>query len=363
MKVLINRSDAIGDTLLTSPMAQLIKERYPDAKVGFIISEKCRDLFEKHPYVDDIFVWKGVINLKSLISFFWTIKKYKASAFFYVGGSHIPTFFSWFLRIKIRGGLRSKWQSFLFLNHGKRQKRSFVEMHESDYNLHLLRPLDIVYDFSKKSNYKPRIILDKKQRSEAYQYFVQDVKQEKIVFKDDMIFIHPGMTGHTLNWPPENYVKIIARIEKNYPDKYLFVVSYTPADKQYIADFDLEFSKEEYKYLQSKVYKFNGAIKGLRNFINILDRARMIIGPSTGTIHIANSLGIKVVSLYSPIKVQSAKRWGPFDRDQSLTRVVVPDVVCGEQFHCLGDICPYYECMLRIEIADVFKEISDLLES
>ena len=56
MRFLINRTDAIGDNILTMPMAQAIKELFPEAKVGIITSKICQDLYEHHPYYDDVFI-------------------------------------------------------------------------------------------------------------------------------------------------------------------------------------------------------------------------------------------------------------------------------------------------------------------
>ena len=65
MRVLINRSDAIGDTLLTLPMAKLLKEYDPKIHITFIVSKKSINLFANLTYVDEIIEWKdygGTIN-------------------------------------------------------------------------------------------------------------------------------------------------------------------------------------------------------------------------------------------------------------------------------------------------------------
>jgi hypothetical protein len=69
------------------------------------------------------------------------------------------------------------------------------------------------------------------------------------------------------------------------------------------------------------------------------------------------------VALYSPIKVQSAKRWGPIGQGKERIKIIVPDVICGENSTCAGEVCPYFECMAKIEVEDVFKEMMVLLES
>ena len=364
MRILVNRTDAIGDSILTSVIAKLIKEKYPDSHITFIVSPRCEPLFTGHPYIDEIMVWEESVKgrIRNFFNFFLKIKKSKVSTYMYFGGSHTPSFIAWLLRVKIRGGLKSKPVSFLFLNKGIRQKRSLVEMHEADYNMHLLESLDIEYDYSLRDKYQPIIGLQRKEISEAYQHFIQDVKDEGLIFKEKIIFIHPGMMGHTLNWAPKNYARIILRIENKSPNKYLFVISHTPGDKEYFSGVKIELEKNEYEKVRNRTYYFDGSIKGLRNYMSVLARASLYIGPSTGTTHIANILAIKVVTLYSPIKVQSVLRWGPFNRDHSRTRVLVPDVICGEQFFCQGLDCPYYECMTKIEVDDVVMESMELLE-
>ncbi len=93
----------------------------------------------------------------------------------------------------------------------------------------------------------------------------------------------------------------------------------------------------------------------------VLSNADLFVGPSTGTTHLANVLGVKIVTVYSPIKVQTSLRWGPFFRDTETVRVVVPDVVCGEKFQCAGTSCLYYECMEKVEVDEVFESAKQLL--
>jgi hypothetical protein len=69
-----------------------------------------------------------------------------------------------------------------------------------------------------------------------------------------------------------------------------------------------------------------------------------------------------MVGLYSPIKVQSSLRWGPFKRTSDKVKVIVPDVVCGETIHCAGAVCPYHECMAKVEVEDVFMAVKELLD-
>ncbi len=330
MKFVINRSDAIGDLILTTPMAQAIKENFPQAHVSFIISPKCKDILKNHPFVDDIIVLDS--KEKILKRFFLLFKKLKGSKFyFYVGGSSLPNFVAALLFIPFRGGIKSRWPTFLFLNKGVRQRRSEIKKHEVDYNLDLLNPLNIP-----KKKYSPKILL-------------KEIPQNP--FTKEFIVVHPGMTGHTLNWPSENYAKFIELMEQAYPNRFSYVISYTPSDEPYLKDV---------RKLGEKVTFLNGSIKGLENFMGILNQATLFLGPATGTTHIANALGVRQIAIYSPIKVQSAFRWSPFDVENSL--VLAPIVSCPEKVHCRGESCPDFECMRKISVEKVVEAAKVLID-
>lgn len=54
-KILIINRLGIGDVVLTTPLAQAIKELIPAAKVGILVSQKAVDVVANHPYIDDVF--------------------------------------------------------------------------------------------------------------------------------------------------------------------------------------------------------------------------------------------------------------------------------------------------------------------
>ncbi len=53
-KILIINRLGIGDVVLTTPLAQAIKEHI-FAQVGFLVSQKAVDVVTNHPYIDEVF--------------------------------------------------------------------------------------------------------------------------------------------------------------------------------------------------------------------------------------------------------------------------------------------------------------------
>lgn len=363
MKVLINRSDAIGDSILTSSMARAIKEKHPEAKVVFLISARTADIFEKHPFIDEVKIYNRKASLlRRLKQIFFYFSEVKPTHYFYVGGGNLPNFIAWLFRVPFRGGIKSRWHTYLFLNEGIRQKRSMVSMHEMEYNLNLLTPMGIKYSYLDKEKYAPVILLSDDEKQKHFESFKNNLEKNKIKNNLKMIFIHPGMTGHTLNWATKNYGRLVLDFEKKFPEKFLFVISYTPSDEPYLRGIREILEKVEYQYLQERIFFFDGSIHGLRHYMSVLSHASLFIGPSTGTTHIASVLGVPVVGLYSPIKVQSALRWSPLAQNMSKIKIVVPDVICGENKKCAGVTCPYYECMSKIEVEDVIARAQTIMD-
>src|SRR5690606_18401874 len=107
------------------------------------------------------------------------------------GGSFYPSYVAWITKVPFRGGLISRWQSFLFLNKGVRQKRSLANMHEADYNLELLKPFGIEPKENQRKHYGPALTLTPAEKTEAIASFCQEhnIDQAK-----PLLFIHPGMT-------------------------------------------------------------------------------------------------------------------------------------------------------------------------
>jgi ADP-heptose:LPS heptosyltransferase len=363
MKILINRSDAIGDTILTTPMAKMLKEKFPNCHITFLISSRSADILEKHPYIDDFKIYhrksRFYFKIKEIISIFNDVKP---THYFYVGGGYLPNFVAWLYRISFRGGLRSRWHTYLFLNHGIRQKRSMVSMHEMEFNLNLLSPLGIKYHYSDLDRYVPELKISEDESNKNFSQFLESIKGNKLDPSKKLIFIHPGMTGHTLNWSSRNYGRFIIKMNQKFPNKFNYIISYTPSDERFLFGLRDILGRNENKYLTENVYFFNGAILGLRHYMSVLKNAQLFIGPSTGTTHIASALGVPLVGIYSPIKVQSTKRWGPLTTHREKQKVAVPDVICGESIKCSLKECPYYECMAKIEVEDVIKLAVTVME-
>ena len=375
MKILINRTDAIGDTLLTLPLCEILKKEIPNCEIVYIASPRCREVMKLFGSQDDHWIddsapfsfspGKFFASFKNFLSNLKRVRSFSPDVFIHGGGRQSWILLSFLAGVPARLGLKSKLLSFLFLNQGIRQKRSSELKHEVLWNFELIAP------FLKKDP-KEWISLDQEQlrpqiRSELFngKNFEQLKNAHQSSKPKQYIMVHPGMTGHTLNLPMFLYVDLLLQLNEKFQNRFHFLVSYTPSDQSYIDEFKrtLELKTRSEDSANIHLSYLNGMEKGLIHYCDILRNCDLFIGPSTGTAHLASILNRPVLAFYSPIPAQHQKRWGPFfNRPQSLA-VLEPLIQNYEGKDYLGETC-LNECRERsmtVQLAcDSIVQIMDL---
>src|ERR1041385_8669613 len=55
-RILIIRTDRIGDVILTTPAIEAIRKNFPQAKISILVAEQTQDLVKGNPFVDEVLV-------------------------------------------------------------------------------------------------------------------------------------------------------------------------------------------------------------------------------------------------------------------------------------------------------------------
>lgn len=361
-RILVVRTDKIGDVVLTTPAIAALRKRFPEAHIAGLVSPVAADIYRGNPHLSESIVLNPA-QFAGFWGFFRLVKRLRA------GNFQVAVVFQcrirvaaalFFAGIRYRIGSYSKWWSFLFFNLGRRQNRSAVEMHEADYNIQLLRHFGITVAETWEKTYLN--VTDEASR-EALRFFVEKGLNKR--FKT--VAIHAGMAGSALNWPESHFIALGRRLIR----RYNLVITGGPSEGALVERVFQGVSRNQSYHPDNPVFTKYVGEKGLAELVAVLDRCDAVVAPSTGPMHLAVALGKKVITVFSPIKVQSAVRWGPYGvpsgsnlgispNDQ--VSVLVPDVNCGEDFKCALSACIYYPCMPRISVEDAETQLLALLE-
>lgn len=362
LSILVVRTDKIGDVVLTTPAISALRKKHPGAKITGVVSPVAAEVYRSNPHLDGHIVLDPALY-SGFLGFWRLVRRLRAEK------PQVVVVFQAKMRVGLavlfsgaamRIGPWSKWWSWLCYNHGRRQNRSAVEMHEADYNIQLLKDLGVtVADTWEKSH----LTVSEEARREATRFFVEKGLSRR--FKT--VAIHPGMAGSALNWPESHYVQLGRRLLR----RYNVIVTGGPGEGPLVERVFQGIARQQSYNPDSPTFTKYLGEKGLAETIAILDHCDGMVAPSTGPMHLAVALGKLVVTVFPPIKVQSAVRWGPYGvqagtnlgiNPDDKASVLVPDVNCGEDFRCALSACIYYPCMPRISVEDVETQLLALLE-
>ena len=281
-KVLLIRLDKIGDLICTMCVDQV--SFLKDADVQWVIAKGLafvpKNADPERPFIE---LKKDKTSLKELREL---LKQWKPDVAVSFQAPWWVHYALWAEKVPVRAGVLSQWHSFLFLNKGLRQKRSRAEMHESDYNLDLLRH---AFDIQE-SIPCPKLTLKAKRNTQIFEKFH--------IHKDEYLVIHPGMAGSALNWPIPLYIDLI---ELALP-RFKIALTGTAADEPWLSEIKDRFKNEP------RVATMQGLLSAEELF-TVLENSFAVIAPSTGVAHMAASLSARVLGIYSPIRVQHPRRW------------------------------------------------------
>ena len=67
-KILIVRTDRLGDVILSTPVIQNLREHFKYAQISFMCRPYTREILEGNPYLDEVIIYDKYGKHKSLFS-------------------------------------------------------------------------------------------------------------------------------------------------------------------------------------------------------------------------------------------------------------------------------------------------------
>jgi len=346
LRILVVRPDRLGDVILSTPVFEVIKRHYPKAHLTLLVKEVVTPVLKGLSSVDHFMIFdpdKKHAGIKGFFRLYNEIKRRQFRIAVVLQSNWKIAFALFLARVRYRVGPLSKLHSFLFYNRGMRQRRSHVEMHESDYNLQLLRKLGIRVGSRHVST---QVSISESVKKAALDWLLKNGWADS----RNTVLIHPGMGGSALNWPESHYCELIRALR--LAGRQVLVTG-GPSEVELHERLKSALGSDGGKVL----YYISANLLSIDFLGGLCSFCEVVVAPSTGPLHLAVALGIPVVTFYPPIRVQSALRWGPYLIDESKASVLVPEVYCGQDFECLGNLCNYFPCMKSLSVRKTLEEI------
>jgi len=334
MKFLIVRTDKLGDSLLTLPVAGKLKSHFPESRVYFLSASYTAPIIAKSTFVDEV-IASDKTNFFELAEI---LRRKKIDYAIVARPTLRNALLVYFSGIKYRIGTKYRAYSFLF-NKRVAHHRKESKKHEALYNLDLLQPLGI-----NNSNDLNEIKFGLSADVKIQDIVIRKLKKFDVDISKPLVVMHISSGGSAVDWNYFNF-KELARYIKTYSNAEILL---TGTHKDFLFLYELFF---DFDY---KIYNLAGEFN-LVELFNLYSMVDVYIGNSTGPTHLAAIAGCWVISFYPKIKVASQTRWGPITEKRIIFE---PEIECSD---CTQEQCKRLNCMDSIQVEKVFKEVYGII--
>jgi len=328
-RIIISRTDNLGDVVLTLPMTGFLKKIFPQTEIIFLGNSYTKPLLETCEHIDKIVEWDKirVLSFRRQRRLF---KQWQADVIIHVFPDKRIALLGAWSKIKIRIGTSHRWYHFLYANRRINLGRKKSLLHESELNMRLLIPLLINNDLPAKEDlpayYGLNRVLPLPER------LLPIIEPHKF-----NVILHPKSKGSAREWGLDKYAELVRLLPI---DKFNIIVAGT--------DFEAEQMEYFLRVYAGKIKDVTGELT-LSEYISLIHNADGMVACSTGPLHIAAALGKHALGIYAPLRPIFPQRWGPVGTNAIFFVDDKECYLCRKNNHC--------ECIEHISAQQVADEL------
>lgn len=324
-KILIVRTDRVGDVILSTPVIKNLRAYFPQAHIAFMCRPYTKDILEGNPSLDEVIVYDKYGKHKSLwgsVRFVFALRKKKfdwAVVLHPTNRVHMVTFFA---KIPFRIGWDRK-MGFLLTKRIAHTKQEGLK-HESEYTLDILRELDIPILYR-------HLYFSV---SEGAQGKVDGMLRDNDISNSEkLITVHPSASCVSKRWPADYFCQLINTLKERLSLKVAVI---TAKGEEHFAERIIK---------DCDVIDLRGKLD-LVEVGALLKRSAIFISNDSGPVHIAAALDVPVISIFGRKNSGlSPMRWKPLGENSFYLHKDVGCRVCfahdcEKGFLCLKAIKP-----------------------
>lgn len=330
MNVLVVRPDGIGDVVLSLPVASQLRRLVPGVRIGFLTSPVAAPILDRHPDVDYVRTIRWTDSFSALRAAF----SGGVDAAIFLKPFRRLLWAAFLARVPVRVATGYRWYS-LLANRRVYVHRSDFSRHESEYNVEMLEALGLAVE----TVTRPRLSVTELEQAWAEERW-RAVPRPRVV-------IHSGGVS-ARRWRSRHYRALATMLAGERVG-----VALTGSSEEK-AIFEREGLDGE--PLPGGVMNCMGALS-VRELMSLIAAADVVVSGATGPAHLAAALGTATVSLFDPRRNNLPTRWKPLGRGI----VLRPDVPTCEK--CIGEACPFWDCLDRLTVDEVCSRVRQTARS
>jgi lipopolysaccharide heptosyltransferase II len=331
----------IGDVIMTTPLLDVIKQSYPDARITYITGTWSKAIAEHHPAVDAIIDCGsvGIPGRYKLHDYLKLVRQLRSQHYdlaFVLDRSPMLTLLPWLAGVACRVGPDSLGRGFSLTDRVQVSADPTQLQHQAEIYLDLARAIGLHSDH-------PRM------------HFIPTEQERQSIYpasgKQIAVFAgggsNPGMDLTSKRWPIASYQALTARLVHELDLQVLLIggESDKALNQQLLAGIDVP---------DGSVVNLAGKTSFGQTAAQI-ESCILFIGNDSSPMHLAAAVGTPVIAIFGPT---SPTEYGPYPLDDP-QHIAIWHHPTGQPCFFLGKMqsCANCTCMQSVTVDDVWDAV------
>ncbi len=286
-RVLVSRTDRIGDVVLTLPLCGLLREAL-GATVVALGRPYTRPVLEAADGVDEVLEWDDDAPPAARRAL---VAAARADVVVHAFPRPRVAAAAWRAGVPLRVGTSRRWYHWLTCNRLEPLARRESPWHEAQLNVRLARSLlpradHTLAELAPYGRLTPRVA--------APAALAPLLAPDRFT-----LVVHPRSAGSAREWPLEAWGALVAALP---PERFRVLVTGTREEGRAIAGWAAA--------LPAHAHDVTGRLS-LAELIAVLAAADGVVAASTGPLHVAAAVGARALGLFPPTRPIHPGRWAP----------------------------------------------------
>jgi heptosyltransferase III len=323
-RIVISRTDSIGDVMLTLPMTAWLKERFPECHITFLCRSYTERIVKRMKDVDETLLLETLQEKSPQEQIAFVRSQHFDAAIHVFPRKELAKLFKK-AGIECRVGTSHRSYHWFTCNVRPSFSRKRSPHHEAQLNFELLRPFGL-----------DELPQPEELNSCTAHFTSPDAEMPGFIPPTGYVVLHPKSQGSAREWPAEKYMQLAGKLAQDGR-----MVVFTGTEKEGLL-FRGAIPKDD------QIIDSTGKLS-IDQLITLISRCDAIVACSTGPLHIGGFLNRCAIGLYSPRVPIHPGRWKPLG---NRTRILVADETCPQC--AAGKDC---DCLAGIPVERVLEEI------
>jgi heptosyltransferase I len=338
-RVCLIKPSALGDIVQTLPLLPILRERFPRAKISWVVASQFADLLEGHPHLDEIIRFHRRKGGWAFLRLLYQLRRRRFDLVFDLQGLLRTGLLAWATGAPLRIGLETAregaslachfslpdtsrhvpahvrtWRIAEALGLGQHRRETIIPITEQDR----LWALDRLAGLSRR-----------------------------------LLVIHAGAQWETKRWPAGQFAFVAAKAVRRFGMSPVLVGSV--GERELVGDLERQIRK----FVPSARVANLAGETTLKQLAAVLEQAEVVVSNDSGPMHLAAGLGKPVVAVFT---CTSPVRSGPPGEEHVLLSTDLP---CAGSYH---KRCPlrgpdHMACKQELEADRVWQAVWNLVET